>query len=1137
MVMLCNKMAAVLRVWALAVVLAGLGSGHVFAQSNTADLTGTVTDESGAPVPAAQVEVRNTGTGEVRQFKTDDAGNYLVTNLIPGTYQVSMEKQGFRRFVRSGLVLQIGQRARVDATLPVGAVSESVEVVANAALLETEDAALGQAIENRKVLDLPMNGRNVVGLAALAPGVIPGSGFGIGVPGGRAALIQASTANLVVNGGITAHNDVMMDGVPLALCCQNQIAFVPSIDTTLEFRVRANLYDAAFGRSSGGIVTYATRSGSNDLHGSVFEFLRNRNLDANNFFSNRQGVARGHFVYNQFGGRVGGRIIRDKTFFFTSYEGVENRRGSFNAGVVPTAAEKEGRYAQVIYDPLTSRREGTIFVRDAFPGNQIPTSRIDPVAARLRSLWPEPNATGVNNWISNASATDSEKQVNGRVDHLFRENHRMFVRYSYNHNDGNLPDWFGNIASPGVFAQQIRNHNAAMDHTLTFSPTFIGSFLYGMTRQSNVRDPRSSGTDLVDFGWPADFSRARQDTSLPRINPAGFLGMSSQHLFERIAEVHILTGQFQKITRRHSIKFGTDWRVYRANWVNNGTASGEFGFNVGFTRGPNAQTGGGGNSIASFLLGYPAGGSIVRLEPNASPQLYHGIYIQDDIRVSSKLTVNVGLRWDVETPRWERYDRLSYFDPFAPSPIAAATGIANLQGGLRFTGVDGNPRKQQNTDWNNLGPRFGFAYTLSPRLVMRGGYGITFIPTTSRYVNQSNQGFAAATNFFSSVDGVTPVGRLSNPFPNGVLTPPGAAEGLRSSLGQSFGTLLREDPVGYMQQWSYSLQSEVMKDLLVDAAYAGSKGTALPYPMPLNNLDPRFLSEGNALLTQVTNPFRPFVPAGTLSGANVTRLQMLRPFPHFLGLTNNLQAVGSSSYHSMQLKVNKRMSHGFSLLGAYTISKLITDTAPFLTGFLDPNPGFQNVYDRASDRSIATLDVPQRLVISGVWEMPFGRGKRYMAEVPRILDHILGGWQLNTITTFQSGQPLVITTNIPTTSGATRPNNNGQSARLTGDVRTRLNRYFDTSVFSAPGPFEFGTTGRTLPDVRNHGTKNFDISLFKNFVISEGKTLQLRGEFFNIFNRVQFAAPVGTQGNVNFGTINAQRNDPRNVQLALRFSF
>jgi hypothetical protein len=1103
----------------------------------TGEITGQVVDETGASVPDARVVILNTATGETREFQTDATGSYLVPQLFPGTYQITVEKTGFRRFVRSGVVLQVGQRARIDVRLTVGTVTESVEVTAATPLLESEDAALGQVIENRKILELPLNGRNIVALAALATGVVPGTSFGIGVPEGRAALIQAAAANLVVNGGISAHNDVLVDGIPLSLCCQNQIAFIPSIDTIEEFRVRSNLYDAQYGRTSGGVITYASKSGSNEFRGSLFEFLRNDNLDANNFFSNRAGLPKGHFVYNQFGGRIGGPVVRDKFFFFGNYEGIRNRRASFLSGNVPTPEELGGQFRVPVYDPLTVQQQGGAFIRQPFAGNRVPASRFDPVAVNLGKLWPAPNASGATNFISNASASDTENQTSVRLDYHVTQNNRLFGRYSYNHNNGDLPDWFGNIASPNVFSQRIRNHNAVLNDTFIASPTFVMNFRYGFTRQSNIRRTRSHGTDLTHFGWPASFSAARQDTSLPRIDLTGFLRLSSNALFERIAEAHSTAASFTQIRGRHTWRYGLDLRVYRANWVNNPDAAGIFAFNTAFTRGPNAQTGGGGSPVASFLLGYPASGRIVRLEPFASPQLYSGIYLQDDFRVSNRLTLNLGVRWEVETPRWERFNRLSYFDPFAPSPVAFQTGIPGLRGGLKFVGADGNPRKQQDIDWNNLGPRFGFAWTAHTRVVLRGGYGITFIPITSRYVNNSNQGFAASTEFFSSVDGITPVGVLRDPFPNGVRLPPGAANGLLTSYGESFGTLLRQSPVGYTQQWSFNVQYELAPSTLVDLAYAGSKGTALPTPVALNNLPSALLSQGTALLSPVPNPFRPYVASGPLTAANTTRLQLQRPFPQFLALTDNMASIGSSSYHSFQLKVDKRFSRGFSVLGSYTTGKLITDTVPSLVSFLDPAPAFQDVYKRQLDRAIATQDVAQRLVISYVWEVPVGRGKRFLVDSPRLVDAILGGWQINGITTLQSGTPLVLGNSVPTTSGATRPHNLGRSAKKTGDVSSRLNEYFDTRVFAAPGPFEFGSAPRTLPDVRSDGIRNFDISIFKNFALTERSQLQFRAELFNLFNTPRFDAPNGTFGHRDFGVISAQKNQPRDIQLALRFSF
>jgi hypothetical protein len=395
----------------------------------------------------------------------------------------------------------------------------------------------------------------------------------------------------------------------------------------------------------------------------------------------------------------------------------------------------------------------------------------------------------------------------------------------------------------------------------------------------------------------------------------------------------------------------------------------------------------------------------------------------------------------------------------------------------------------------------------------------------------------------SSLDGGrTPAARLSNPFPDGFNRPLGSSDRLLSSLGQGFGTLLRDEPVGYVQQFSFNIQQELNKDLLLDVAYSGSKGTRLPMPLALNTIPSSFISQGRALLDPVPNPFRPFVTAGPLSQATITRLQSLRPFPHFQNITANLSQLGSSTYHALQLKLNKRFSSGFSVLASYTFSKLITDTAGSGTNFLDSAPGFQDVYNRRLDRAISPEDLSSRFVISYVWELPVGKGRRFLGNAPTAVDFILGGWQVNGITTFSAGQPIVIGNSFPTTSGATRPNNIGRSAAKSGRVQDRLDEYFDRSVFYAPDPFGFGSTPRTLPDVRSDGPQNFDLSLFKSFAFSESKNIQFRAEFFNLFNTPQFAAPgsnglISNFGTAQFGVIFLQRNIPRDLQLALRFNF
>ena len=1113
----------------------------VMGQSSTGEIVGQVTDASGGLVADARVEVRSTGTGESREYTTNATGGYLVTQLIPGTYEIIVTKDGFRTSRRSGLTLQVGQRARIDITLEVGVVAETIEVVAETPLLEVSEASLGQVVENRKILDLPLNGRNILSLAALTTGVTPGNGFGIGVPDGRAALIQAASANVSINGGMTAHNDVVIDGVPLSVCCQNQISFQPSIDATQEFRVRTNMYDAQYGRTGGGLITFASKGGTNEFHGSVYHFLRNEVLDANNWFNNRAGNPKGHFVYNQFGASIGGPIAANKLFFFFNYEGIRNVRGTFTSGRTPTQAERSGSFSEAIHDPLTGNSENG-FTRSPFPNNQIPQSRWDPVAGNITSFWPAANTTGSNNFISNAPSSDVENQYNARIDLHATDSNRLFGRFSINRNDGANPDPYNNIASPG-WTTKINNLNIVLDDTMTLSPTLIVDVRYGFAQQENVRVAFSIGTDITQFGWPQSYADALQGDLLPQIRPSGFLRLSRGTLFDRTGRTHVAVGNVTKVVGKHTLKFGGDFRAYQADWVNNGNASGTFNFNKNFTRGPDALRGSGGNEYATFLLGYPTGGSITFIEPFVSTSPYFAMYLQDDFRVSTKLTLNVGLRYDVEIPRSEERDRLSWFDSVVASPIAGDVGIPDLKGGLRFLGADGQSR-QQDTDWNRFGPRFGFAYQVMPQTVIRGGYGITYLPIQTRYQSNSNQGFASSTGVVTSLDGNrTPAAQLSDPYPDGFNAPEGAAPGLLSSLGQGFGTLLRtEKNVGYSQQWSFNIQRELGTDVLFDAAYSGSKGSKLPMPLAINSLNSDLLVLEDALLESVPNPFAPFVSTGPLSRSTTTTQQLLLPHPQFRGLRSNVNQLGSSTYHSLQLKLNKRFSSGVSVLGGYTFSKLITDTAGFGTGFLDANPGFQDAYNRALDRAISPEDVSSRFVVSWVWELPFGTGRKYLSDTSRAVDQILGGWQINGIATFAAGQPIVIGNSVGTVSGATRPNNNGQSAKKSGRVQDRLDEYYETSVFTRPGPYEFGSTPRTLPDVRADGPQNFDISVFKHFTFTERVRLQFRAEFFNIFNTPQFAAAGGRGRSSNFGTsqfgrIFRTRNNPRDIQFGLRLSF
>jgi hypothetical protein len=521
---------------------------------------------------------------------------------------------------------------------------------------------------------------------------------------------------------------------------------------------------------------------------------------------------------------------------------------------------------------------------------------------------------------------------------------------------------------------------------------------------------------------------------------------------------------------------------------------------------------------------------------------YFAGYVQDDIKVSGRLTLNIGLRYDYETPRMERFDRLSWFEFDKPNPIGPQVGMPNLKGGLGFAGVNGNPRGWNNPDRNNFAPRFGFAYQLGTRTVLRGGYGIMYLPggTNDNGYGAGQEGFSVTSSLVNSADGgLTPFTLLSDAFATGVVQPTGSSQGLLTELGLG----IRGDPrwvrTGYVQQWNFNIQRELPGHILIETGYVGSRGVKIPITFQMNQLPDQYLPMGSRLLQQVTNPFFGIVTSGTLSQPTVTLGQLLRPFPQFTGLSFNQNDAGSSVYHAFQARVEKRFARGLSFLLSYTAAKLISDTDS-LKAFVgnDFSPGNQDNNNLRLERAVPPQDVPQRLVLSYVYELPFGKGKRFL-NGSKLASVVAGGWTVTGITTFQSGRPLALNTatnNTNSMGGGSRPNNNGHSANLPADQRT-LNRWFDTSVFSQPDPFTFGNTGRLLPDVREPGISNFDFSTQKNFALTERIRLQFRGELFNIFNTPQFGRPGTTFGNPQFGVISSQANSPRQIQFGLKLLF
>lgn len=1127
-----------------------------FAQTTTAQLTGAVTDATGAAVPGADVTVTNVATGIARAISTNELGYYTAALLPPGSYSVRIEKQGFRALVRSGIVLNVDQVARLDFTLEVGSVSEAIDVTAAAPLLEASTSSLGQVIDSKQFTDLPLNNRTALGLLSLSDNVSLGRSFNPDV---------FNNANLFsANGSRPGQNEILLDGAPNTtpgVWPGRGILGTPVVvDSIQEFKVQTSVFSAEYGRTGGGLVNMVSKSGTNEWHGSLFEFLRNSKLDSNNFFANRGGVPLGSFKRNQFGGTIGGPVTlpklysgRNRTFFFVNYQATRDRSAANTVRTVPTAEMRTGDFSRLtnirgqaitLYDPLTTATTGTP-TRQPFAGNRIPAARINAVAAKASAYFPLPNQPGyVSNLVLSGTDSTTSDILGLRLDHAVSQSHNTSLRYNRTRDDSRNPDYFGNVARGYIGLDQDVT-SVAVDHVYTVRPTFLLNFRYGFTDRTHDNIELSRGFDLTSLGFPEYVQKEAKLRVFPRFNPSGYVSLGNS---EGVNAFSYLTHSFQasgtKIGSAHSVKFGADIRVAKVPQDRAIDVSGTYGFNRGFTQGPNALTGGAtaGDGYASMLLGTLSGGAFGTLMHTESSNPYYGLYIQDDWKVTARLTLNLGLRYELELPRQESENRLDWFDYNAVSPLSGKVpGFGELRGGLQFAGANGNPRRHFDTDRNNFGPRFGLAYQIGKSTVVRGGYGIFYGSGSvgAGGWNIASTGYAPSTDLIGSLDGLRPATYLNDPFPNGFAQAVGNSQGLLSFVGQDITRLFdRQAPLPYNQQWNFSLQKQA-GSLLLQAAYSGSRGVHLGdgAGFQINQLPTSALALGSALQQLVPNPFYGIVTnPGALRSAQVQRGQLLRPYPQFGGLTVFNPAAGGSTYHGFSLKAERRFAAGLGFLASYTTSKNLSD-APATVG---PAAAHQDAYNRRADRSLVEEDIAQRFTSSVTWELPVGRGRKLGASWGGGLDALAGGWQINALVSMQTGPPLVIT-NSPNTArslgGTQRPNSTGISAALEGSVQSRLNNFLNPAAFSAPALYNYGNVSRTLPDARGPRSGNMDLSIFKIFKLREALRLQFRAEMFNVTNTPVFGLPNGAFGGGNFGIISSQSNRPRQVQLALRLYF
>lgn len=1146
-----------------------VGATSASAQSYQGALRGSLHDGTANALPDATLTLINTATNVVRTTVSNSTGEYFFEKVDPGKYKMEASLGGFKKLERAGVIIETQQQITLDLTMEVGNVAETVVITDEVPLIESANASVGQVISKQFLSDLPNSGRNPFSLAAISPNYIPA-----GNPTFNRQQDQSGSSQISLAGGPVRGNNYLLDGVPIA-DIGNRAVIIPTFEAIQELKMQVNNYDAEAGRTGGGIFNVSARSGSNQLHGSLFGFLRPNPLQANNFFNNRNGIKRPDADYGLYGGSIGGPVYipkvyngKDKTFFWIAMEGYRMQSFLSETFTVPTDLERKGDFSQtknggapiVIYDPLTTRTVNGQLVRDPFPGNVIPLNRQDPAGRALLQFFPAANrpgdASGRNNYAATSTLDDRADQQTFKLDHSFTDWYKASGTYLRYGSREPVADYYKNIANPGG-SLLFRNVDAlAANNIFTLNDTSVLSVRYGYNTFDDNVNTISAGFDPTQLGFVPGYVSQIAFKKFPAIGTGGAYGSPSQGALGSAAPnqrrwySHNFLTSLSKLMGRHNLKTGFDYRKLSLEFYNIGQASGSFTFTRGFTQGPNpnAATTAGGNELASMLLGAVSSGTTQLVTPLSVYVNYFGGYVQDDFRLSQRLTLNFGLRYEYEQGLQERNNQITVgFDPTAAFPVQPA-GLS-VKGGLLFAGVNGAPTQQVGPQKNKFGPRVGFAYTWNDKTTVRSGYGILWAPaifslgpTVDGY---GALGFSSITNMVTSLDGgLTPANYLSNPFPSGLLKPTGSSLGLLTQVGQSVWFVDQNRKAAYMQQYSLDIQRELPGNIALTVGYVGSRGTNLQIGginnggININQLAPQYLMRTD-LQTRVANPFfGTAAGVGVLSSATVQQAQLLRPFPQFSDVIMLGASGGNSFYNALTVKAQKRLSKGFSFLLAYTFSKLldnITGNGNFFAP--DNTSSVIDAYNRTRDYGLSSVDAPHRLTISGTYELPFGRGKALLSGGGGIVDRAVGGWQLNAIVTYQSGFPLSITQQVNNTNAFSlgqRPNVVlGVDPATSGSVNQRIDSYLNPAAFSAAAANTFGNAPRTI-GVRSPTTQLWDLSVLKNTRIFEGFNAQFRLEAVNAFNSPVFRAPNTQVGNPNFGRITSQANFARTVQLSVR---
>lgn len=1179
------------RIYSMIAILCLLIAGSVWSQDTKGTITGRVTDPSGSVIPGAKVMVTNAAMGTKSALTTNAEGIYQAAALSPGAYQVEVTSQGFKKSIRA-VEVRVADRLDVSITLEIGASEQSVTVSTETALLSTESASLGTVVDSKRVADLPLSYGNPFLLIGLTAGVTFNGSVRLDRPFEPTHIVNFSM------GGTRGNlNDVTIDGAPAtatANAFEVTASYVPPTDIVQEFKVQTNTFDAQFGQTQGGVTNISIKSGTNNFHGSVNYSFQRPGFWANDFFLNKAGTPRPDFLFNRWGGSFSGPVRipkiyngKNKTFFLFGYEGIHDSRPRHDdtSNTIPTPAMRNGDFSALlaapngaqytIYDPATRVAiAGGRFQQTAFPGNKIPSNRFDKVGVAILGYYPSTEKTpgdplGLQNY-QDATTAEKAKYYNDtfRVDQNLGDRQRFFVRYSSYIRNSTYNEYFQNAFVGDQF--YFYSKNAAFDHVYTLSPTMVLNTRYSYNRFIRGSDQPAAavGFDLASLGFSPQFIAQvpKDQVRFPRINLTGYI--SNGHTNEnRPVNNHTVASTLTKSAGAHSIRTGFEYRVYQeADQFKSNQQTGQFTFGTTWTRGPLDNSAGApssiGQSVAELLLGLPDSGSITRQSDYIEQSGSWGMFVQDDWKVTPKLTLNLGMRYEFETPLHERFNRSTLgFDTTYTQPISAAAqaayatiypNIANgfpqlppsafsLKGGMTFAGLGGNNGNLYNTPKNVLMPRAGIAYRLGNKTVVRSGFGMFAGFLGERRGDVFQNGFTQNTTMtVSSDNGLHFDATLANPFPNGVADAVGAAAGLQTYLGQGF-TFFNQNPeIPVTMRWEASLQHE-FRSFLFEANYIGNKTNHIEITRNINTLPQQYLSTlatrddayNNLLTATFPNPMRNLVPGnsqGTYTGTTTSRQTLLSPFPAFgANAINSTENTGYGWYHSFQFTASKRFARGFTVQGSYTLQKWMQAV------------NLLNASDLAPVEEISDADAPHRINISSVWSLPFGKGRHFLNSTNGFVSRLVGGWEVSGIWSIQSGFALPW--------GNVIYYGNPKDIQMPLDQRSP-DHWFNVANFETVSAKQLlGNQLRTwplrFPTLRGPRQNNLDLALIKQTRISEGKNIEFRAEALNAANHPLFPNPSNSATtaqsvkDTGFGQISAStmNNYARRLQMSLRFLF